>query len=230
MEDKLYQLETIMDYMAPTVITSIGPIEITSTVVMTWIVMIILFIFAWIMGRNIAVRPTGKKQHIIEMALGFVIQQLEEILGKDGRKYLPLVGTLFLFIIFLNMSWFIPNMQPPTTDFSTTFAFGITTVLIIQVISIGKNGVLGYVKHWAEPVPMLLPLNIIEEIIKPVTLGLRLYANMFGEKMAVTIIFILIPVIVPTPIMMLGIIMGLIQALVFTLLPITYLATHLHGH
>lgn len=229
-EETIKRLEGIMDYMAPGVIASIGPLEITSTVVMTWIVMIILFIFAWLMGRNIRMRPSGKKQHVIELVLGFVINLLEDILGKGGRKYLPLVGTLFLFIFFLNFSWFLPNMMPPTTDFSTTLAFAITTMVMINIISIRKNGVKGYLKHWAEPVPFLLPMNLLEEVIKTVTLSLRLFANMFGEKMAATIIFILVPVFAPTPVMGLAIILGFVQALIFTILPITYLDGHLHGH
>ena len=151
-------------------------------------------------------------------------------MGKEGRKYIPLVGTLFVFILFLNLSWLIPGMRPPTTDLSTTVSFAIVTIILVQIIGIKKQGLGGYVKHFFQPNPFLFPLNVIEELVKPVSLSLRLFANMFGEKTAVAVLFLMIPLVVPTPVMLLGLIMGLIQALVFSLLTAVYIANFVQGH
>ena len=151
-------------------------------------------------------------------------------MGKEGRKYLPLVGTLFIFILFLNLSWFIPGMKPPTTDLSTTLAFAVATIILVQLIGIQKKGLWGYIKHFFEPTPFMFPLNLLEELVKPVSLSLRLFANMFGEKTVVTVLFLMIPLLCPVPVMLLGIIMGVVQALVFSLLTVIYITNFVQGH
>jgi F-type H+-transporting ATPase subunit a len=86
------------------------------------------------------------------------------------------------------------------------------------------------VKHFFEPVPFLFPLNVLEELVKPFSLALRLFGNMFGEEMVVTILFIILPLFLPVPIQVLGVLMGTIQAMVFTMLPVIYIASFIHGH
>ncbi|NLW06633.1 MAG: F0F1 ATP synthase subunit A, partial [Clostridia bacterium] len=124
----------------------------------------------------------------------------------------------------------IPGMKPPTMDLSTTAGFAITTIIIVQIIGIRKRGLVGYIRHFFQPVPFLFPLNIVEELVKPVSLSLRLFGNMFGEEMVVVILFLLLPFLLPTPVMFLGLLMGFIQAFVFTLLTITYISAFIHGH
>ncbi|MBC7324756.1 MAG: F0F1 ATP synthase subunit A, partial [Moorella sp. (in: Bacteria)] len=120
--------------------------------------------------------------------------------------------------------------KPPTMDLSTTAGFAVATIILVQLIGIRKKGLLGYIKHFFQPAPFLFPLNVIEELVKPVSLSLRLFGNMFGEEMVVTILFIMLPFLLPTPVMILGVLMGLIQAFVFTLLTVTYIANFIHGH
>ncbi|MGB9663135.1 MAG: F0F1 ATP synthase subunit A [Moorellaceae bacterium] len=229
MEAKMHQLATLMEHVRPHEIFSLGPIPVYSTVVNTWIVMAVLFVLIFLATRRLRFIPRGV-QHVLEMVLEFILGLLEEAIGKEGRKYLPLVGTLFIFILSLNLSWFIPGMKPPTMDLSTTAAFGVTTIIIVQLIAIRKKGLKGYIKHFFSPAPFMFPLNIIEELVKPVSLSLRLFGNMFGEEMVATVLLILVPFLLPTPIMLLGVVMGLIQAFVFTLLTVTYIANFLHGH
>jgi F-type H+-transporting ATPase subunit a len=191
--------------------------------------MALLFLGVFLASRKLNFIPRGI-QHIFELLLEFFYGLLEETMGKEGRRYLPLVATLFIFILSLNLSWFIPGMKPPTMDLSTTAAFAVTTIILVQLIGIRKRGLVGYIKHFFQPVPFLFPLNVIEELVKPVSLSLRLFGNMFGEEMVVTILFIMLPFLLPTPIMILGVLMGLIQAFVFTLLTVTYIANFIHGH
>ncbi|MCG0277021.1 MAG: F0F1 ATP synthase subunit A [Thermanaeromonas sp.] len=227
--EKLHELAAVMEHIKPHVVFYLGPIPVSSTVVNTWIIMALLFAGVFILTRRLEFIPRGS-QHILEMILQFISGLLEEAMGKEGRKYLPLAATLFIFILSLNLSWFIPGMKPPTMDLSTTAAFGVTTIILVQLIAIKKKGLKGYIKHFFSPIPFLFPLNVIEEMVKPVSLSLRLFGNMFGEEMVVTILAILVPFLVPTPIMLLGVIMGFIQAFVFTLLTVTYIANFIHGH
>ncbi|KUK12090.1 MAG: ATP synthase subunit a [Moorella sp. 60_41] len=229
MEAKLHELATIMEHIKPHVVFHLGPIPVYTTVVNTWIVMALLFLGVFIATRRLQFIPRGV-QHLLEMVLEFILGLLEEVAGKEGRKQLPLVATLFIFILALNLSWFIPGMKPPTMDLSTTAAFGVTTIILVQLMAIRKKGLKGYIKHFFSPAPFMFPLNVLEELVKPVSLSLRLFGNMFGEKMVVTILLILVPFFLPVPVMFLGIIMGLIQAFIFTLLTITYIANFLHGH
>lgn len=203
----------------------LGPIPVTSTVVNTWIIMAILLPLAYIISKRLNLVPHGA-QHVPELIADFFNNLLDETVGKKGRKYLPLVGTLFIFILFLNFAWFIPGMMPPTTDLSTTLAFALVTIVIVQLIGVKDGGgIKGYIMHFFQPNPALFPLNMLSELVKPVSLSLRLYANMFGEKTVVTVLFLMIPFLSPVPVMLLGIIMGLVQALVFSLLTVIYIAS-----
>ncbi len=225
----LHALQEVLEHIRPSVIFYLGPVRITSTVVNTWVIMAILLPLAYLLTRRLGTVPRGA-QHLPEMVAEFFHNLLEENMGREGRKYLPLVGTLFIFILFLNLSWFIPNMKPPTTDLSTTLAFAVVTIALVQFIGIKKKGWKGYLSHYFQPNPFMFPLNLLEELVKPVSLSLRLFANMFGEKTVVTVLFLMVPVLCPVPVMFLGIIMGIIQAFVFSLLTVIYISNVVKGH
>ncbi|MGI5875487.1 MAG: F0F1 ATP synthase subunit A [Dethiobacteria bacterium] len=222
-------LQVVLEHVRPNVVFYLGNIPVTSSVVNTWIVMAIVIPLSYVIGKRIRTVPHGM-QHLAEMVAEFFYGLLDETMGKEGRKFIPLVGTLFIFILCLNLSWFIPGIMPPTTDLSTTLGFAVVTIIAVQIIGIKKRGIGGYIKHFFQPNPFLFPLNLLEELVKPVSLSLRLFANMFGEETVVLVLFILIPLLSPTPVMLLGIIMGLIQALVFSLLTVVYISNFIHGH
>ncbi|VFU16092.1 F0F1-type ATP synthase, subunit a [anaerobic digester metagenome] len=226
----LHALQEVLEHVRPSVMFYLGPIPVTSTVVNTWIIMAIILPLVYVFTRNLSTVPRGIGQHLMEMVAEFFNNLLEENMGKEGRKYLPLVGTLFIFILFLNLSWFIPGMKPPTTDLSTTLGFAVVTIIMVQFIGIKKQGLAGYIRHFFQPNPFMFPLNLLEELVKPVSLSLRLFANIFGEKTVVTVLFLMVPFFCPVPVMLLGVIMGLIQALVFSLLTVVYIANFVNGH
>lgn len=229
MEAKIQQLAEVIDQLVRYEAFRIGPVVVTTTVVNTWIVMAVLIGVVYLLTRRIEEIPRGA-QAFLEMAIEFIYSLIDTGMGRAGRKYLPIVGTLFIYILFLNLSWFIPGMVPPTTDLMTTAATALTTVLIVHVMGVRAKGVGGYIKHFTEPVVVMAPMNLIEEIVKPFSLAIRLFGNMFGEKMVVTILFILFPLLAPTPVMGLGILMGFIQAFIFSLLSVTYLGSATQGH
>jgi F-type H+-transporting ATPase subunit a len=229
MGERLAELGKVMEHLKPHEMFKIGNLTVTSTVVNTWIIMAILFGVVLFLTSGIKLLPKGK-QNIPEMFLEFIYGIIDDVIGKEGRRYVPLIGTLFIFILSLNLSWFIPEMKPPTMDLSTTAAFGIIAIVSVQAIGIKNKGLLGYFKHFFQPMPILFPLNVIEEVVKPFSLALRLFGNMFGEEMVVMILFTLVPLFVPIPIQMLGVLMAFIQAFVFMLLTTTYISAMVHGH
>lgn len=222
-------LQHLLEHVRPTVLFHLGEIPVTTTVVNTWIIMIIVFLLAFLISRRVSTKPQGI-QNLVELVAEFFYDLLEDNMGKEGRKFLPLVGTLFIFILLLNLSWFIPEMKPPTTNLSTTAGFALVTILLVQLIGIKKQGLVGYIKHFFQPSPFLFPINVVEELVKPVSLALRLFANMFGEKTVSGALFIMFPLLLPLPVMALGVIMGLVQALVFSLLTVVYISAFVKGH
>src|SRR5690554_5489388 len=219
-----------MDHLVRQDVLQLGPVTITSTVINTWIVMAGLMGVVWLVTRGGFHQVPRGAQAIIEILVEFLYSLMDEPLGIEGRRYLWITGSLFVFIFFLNVSWFIPGFVPPTTDIMTTAALAVTTIVIVQIMGIKAKGVKGYLANFAQPVPIMLPMNILEEIVKPFSLAIRLFGNMFGEKTVVTILGILLPLLLPVPIMLLGLLMGGIQAFIFTLLSVMYLATQTKGH
>lgn len=203
----------------------LGPIPITSTVINTWIVMVALFFGVWLLTRKgFKEIPTGV-QAALELVFDFYYSIIDQGYGRIGRRYLPIVGAYFTFILAMNLSWFIPGMVPPTTDIMTTGALGVSAILVVHGLTIREKKIGGYFRHYLSPTPIMAPMNLLEEFIKPFSLAVRLFGNMFGEKMVVSILFVLVPFVVPVPVMALGILMGGIQAYIFALLVTTYLAS-----
>jgi len=229
MEERLHELTKVMAHLQPHEVFEIAGIPVTTTVFTTWIMMAILILIAFVTTRKLSLVPRGW-QHLPELAVEFIFGVIDPVLGKNGRKYLPLIGTLFMLILFLNLAWFIPIFKPPTMDLSTTAAFAITIIILVQLIGIKEKGIKHYLKHWISPSIAMMPLNVIEELVKPVSLSLRLFGNMFGEEMVVAILFILMPLFVPIPLQVLGVLMGFIQAFVFTLLSVAYIHSITAGH
>ncbi|MBO8125711.1 MAG: F0F1 ATP synthase subunit A [Firmicutes bacterium] len=230
MAAKFEELNHVLGHLTPHVKFHIGPIPVTSTIVNTWIVMVVLTAIVFFITRKVEYKPRSAGQKILEMYIEFIGGLLETVMGKKGRKFIPFVGTVFLFILALNLSWFIPGMIPPTTDFNTTFGLSIATILAVNFIGIREKGLKHYLQHYLEPNPIMAPLTFMEQFTHAFSLGIRLFGNMFGEKMVVTVLTILAPLIFPLPVQLLGIIMGIIQAFVFTLLTITYISEFVLGH
>jgi len=224
LESRIRQLGMLMEEMTPDTVFSLGPVPVSSTVVTAWLSMGLLFLFIFILTRNLTLVPRTRRQLLAEMLVGFFNRMLTDVAGRQARKYSWFVGAFFLYILFMNLTWLVPEMKPPTSDISTTLALGVSAVLLVQIIGIREKGTRNYLKHFLKPAPYMLPMNIMEELIRPVSLGLRLYGNMFGEEMIVMILFILMPLLLPVPVQMLGLLMGSVQAYVFALLVSLYVA------
>jgi F-type H+-transporting ATPase subunit a len=161
----------------------------------TWVVMAILAVVAFVASRNVALVPRGV-QNFLEVVLEQFQQLIDDVIGHEGRRYLPLIATLGLFILVGNLLGLVPGMYGPTTNLNTTAACALIVFFAYHWIGIKKQGPVTYLKHFMGPVPLALkPLMFVIEIIshlaRPLSLTLRLFGNMFGGHVLLAIIFFL---------------------------------------
>ena len=165
----------------------------------------------------------------VEWFVGFI----EGLLGHKGRQYVHVYATFFLFILAANLVGLLPGFTPPTSDFNVTFALGVTSFLVYNYYGLRAKG-LGYLKHFAGPIWwlafLMLPLELIDNFVRPVSLALRLFGNMTGDHLVLEIFTDLTKLVIPVVFYALGAFVSLIQAFVFTILSIIYVALALEEH
>jgi len=198
-----------------------------------WFVAIILLLLSVLGTRNVERIPTGF-QNFMESAVDFVTDIARDQLGESFYKeWIPFIGTLFFFIFGCNWAGaLIPwklielpegELAAPTNDINTTVALALLTSLAYFYAGLSKKG-LGYFKRYIQPIPLLLPINILEDFTKPLSLSFRLFGNILADELTVTVLTSLVPLIIPLPIMILGIFAGSVQALIFSTLAAAYIA------
>ncbi|MEG1657775.1 MAG: F0F1 ATP synthase subunit A [Oscillibacter sp.] len=216
---------------------SILGLEINSITLTTWGIMLVLTLVSVRLTRKLSLVPTTRSQAALELGIGSLVGFMGTIMGSEekARKYFPILGSFFIVILAGNYAGLLPGaghlpgFQAPTSALSYTAALALTVFFITHAAGFRAKG-FRYLKHFIEPYPAMLPLNLMEELIKPLSLSLRLYGNVYGEETLVASIFAIVPLFLPLPFMFLGVFFGFIQALVFTLLTATYLATATAGH
>jgi F-type H+-transporting ATPase subunit a len=198
-----------------------------------WFVFAILLTFAILGSSNIEQIPRGW-QNFMECVLEFVTEIARNQLGESFyREWVPFIGTLFLFIFGCNWAgavipWKLIHLPEgelaaPTNDINTTVALALLTSLAYFYAGLSKKG-LGYFKHYIQPIPFLLPLKILEDFTKPLSLSFRLFGNVLADEITVAVLTALVPLVIPLPIMLLGIFAGSVQALIFSTLAAAYIA------
>jgi F-type H+-transporting ATPase subunit a len=159
---------------------------------------------------------------------------LREVLGKDDAKhFLPLIGTCGAFIFFSNALGLVPGFAPPTSNFNVTFACGVIIFFATHIYGLRRQGV-GYLKHFVGPVPLLaplmIPLEVVSHMVRPLSLGIRLCVNLFVDHMVVSVFTSLALVLIPVPIMVLGVLVVVLQTYVFCLLSAVYIQLAIEHH
>lgn len=212
------------------VLFQIGPLEITSVVVTSWVIMLILTIFAILATRNLKEVP-GPLQNLAEMAVEGLEKYFTGLLGKDhARKYFPIFATFFIFIVVCNYSGQLPGaghltgFSVPTACLSVTAALGIIAFFTTHTIGIRERGIKHYLKIFISPFLLMLPLNLIEQMVRPFSLALRLYGNLFGEEMVLEELYHIFPILLPLVMNVLSLLFCFVQAMVFTMLLAIYTA------
>jgi F-type H+-transporting ATPase subunit a len=201
--------------------------------VVIWFVLLLLLVFS-ILGTSNAQRIPHGFQNFMESAMDFVIDIAKNQLGESFYKeWIPFVGTLFFFIFGCNWAgaiipWKLIELPEgefaaPTNDINTTVALALLTSAAYFYAGLSKKG-FGYFKRYIEPIPILLPINILEDFTKPLSLSFRLFGNVLADELTITVLTSLVPLVVPLPIMALGIFAGSVQALIFSTLAAAYIA------
>jgi F-type H+-transporting ATPase subunit a len=163
-------------------------------VLYTWVVMVILIGLSWAATRRMSLVPRGA-QNFVEVVLEQFIQMIDDVIGPEGRRYLPLIGTLGLFILVCNLMGLVPGLMSPTGNLMTNAACALVVFFAYHYIGIKKQGLGHYLKHFMGPVPalapLMIPIEVISHLARPLSLTLRLFGNMTGGHILLAIIFFL---------------------------------------
>ena len=197
-----------------------------------WFVITILLIFSILGTQNTARIPNGW-QNFMEAAIDYIVEIAKNQLGESFYKeWVPFIGTLFLFIFGCNWAgaiipWKLIKLPEgefaaPTNDINTTVALALLTSFAYFYAGLSKKG-LGYFKRYIQPLPLLLPINILEDFTKPLSLSFRLFGNVLADELTISVLTSLVPLVIPLPIMLLGIFAGSVQALIFSTLAAAYI-------
>lgn len=168
------------------IINLYGDVWISRTVTTTWFIMAVLFVFAYYAGRNMKQKP-GKFQMVVETFVTGIYGLVKTVMGEDKMEYAPYIGTLLVFIATSNLVGLI-GLRPPTADMNTTLCLSGMTFLLIHGSGVRRKG-LRYFKGFIEPYPVLLPLNLIGELATPISLGFRLFGNIAGGLVIVSLLY-----------------------------------------
>jgi len=204
-------------------VLQLGPVEVTETVVYSLLVSVLLVAFALLARIGMTRRTTSW-----QIAAEFLVEHLEGVMREmfdcDPKPYTPLVATLALYIGTANLFGLLPQMHSPTADFSTTSALALVVFLAVPYYGIRARGLGGYLKHYLQPTPLMLPLELISEFSRTLALAVRLFGNIVSEELVIAVLVGLAGLLVPVPMMMLSVLTGLVQAYIFAVLTVVYLS------
>ena len=217
-----------MGELSEVIIPLFGVLDVTGEVITMWIIIALVAILSLIVKFSLKERP-GKFQNVVEWVAEYFENFFSDLLGKEkARKYLPFLASLFVFIILCNYSGLIPGVgltdyvKAPTASLSVTAGLGIIAFMFLQVSGF-RHSPKHFFKRFVMPMFFMLPLVVLDEIIKPISLALRLYGNVFGEEMVTHELYHILPVGPPIIMMGLSLLFCALQAIVFTMLVSIYL-------
>ncbi|HKL19449.1 MAG TPA: F0F1 ATP synthase subunit A [Halalkalibaculum sp.] len=203
-----------------------GFLKVNATLLNSWVVMLFLIFLSWLITRKLTSGLNIRRgQAFIESFVVFVLDQIREETHEDADKYLPFIGTLFLFIVVSNVIGVIPGFDSPTASLSTATALAICVFIAVPVFGISNRGFAGYMKHYVQPTPFMLPFNIIGELSRTLALAIRLFGNIMSGSLIIAIVLSLSPLFFPVVMQAFGLLIGVIQAYVFAILALVYIAS-----
>lgn len=165
-----------------------GGIPITETILGGWIIVAVVSLIAFVLGRNLSVRNPSKRQLIAEKLVSMLYELVGNTMGKHNLRFAPLIGTLFCYSIFSSLSG-LTGMRAPTGDLNTTLAFALMIFFLIQFGNIKNKGIGGWLKGFTEPVAVITPLNLISEIANPISMAFRHFGNIASGIVITTLIY-----------------------------------------
>ena len=225
--------EKLVEELGVSPLFSIGPVVITESIVNTWILLLIVLISCIILTRGFTVENPGKRQLAVEAFVTFIRNTTNSMLGEEASGYSWFTLTMIFFIGITNLSALIETavadnytfMKPPTKDLNVTIALALMSIVMVEIAGIQKKGVGGWLKSFTKPIAVITPINILEIVIKPLSLCMRLFGNIFGGFIIMELLKILVPFAVPLPFSCyFEIFDALLQAYVFVFLTSIYIS------
>ena len=191
-----------------------------------WLIIGLLAFLSFLATRRMDIYP-NKVQNVMEVVVGGLENLLVETMGPHGRKYFPLIATLGLYILTSNLLGIIPGFDSPTNNLNTTVSLALTVFFMTHIVGVSIHGI-SYLKHFMGPskwlAPLMIPIEIISHLSRPLSLSMRLFGNIMGEDIVLAVVLLLVPLLVPLPVLFLMIFTSCIQTLVFMLLAMMYIA------
>lgn len=210
--------------LATKTLFTVGPVPITEPVVVTWGIMALLTLGGWFATRSLTLTPS-RGQAVLELIVGAVEDQIRNTMRVAPKPYVPVIGTLFVFILAANWSSLAPGVEPPTAHIETDAALGLIVFFAIIYFGIRARGFGGYLKSFAEPTIFMTPLNLVETFTRTFSLIVRLFGNIMSGVFIIGIILSLAGLLVPIPLMALELLIGAIQAYIFTVLAMVFIGS-----
>jgi F-type H+-transporting ATPase subunit a len=203
-------------------IFTIGPVPITEPVVVTWGLMAALVLGGLVATRSLTTAPS-RGQMLLEVIVEALENQIRDTMRVAPAPYLPLIGMLFVFILAANWSSLVPGIDPPTAHVETDAALALIVFCAVIYFGIRSRGIGGYLKTFAEPSVVMIPLNVIETFTRTFSLIVRLFGNVMSGVFIIGIILSLAGLLVPIPLMALDLLTGAVQAYIFTVLAMVFI-------
>ncbi len=208
-------------------------------IVLILLISLVLILFAWWMRGRLSVENPGRAQHLVEVIFIWIQNLMKEVIGREYRRFTPLIGTLAIYILVGNLLGMIPGFISPTSNLNVTASCGLCVYVYYNYQGFRKHGFLGYMKHFCGPViwlaPLIFAVEIISHLARPLSLSVRLFCNIFAEEMIIGSLNNLFPFLLSSIVMFVALLLSTIQSFIFILLTMVYISgaveeAHEEGH
>ncbi len=199
----------------------VGPVPVPGSLLTSFGITAALASTSFILTRRLALRPS-RSQTVIEMLVSSIDSQIHDVVQSDPSPYTPLIGTLFLYLVVANCADVVPLVHSPTARLETTMALALVVLFAVYLYGIRANGLLGYLRHFVQPTPLLAPIHLLSEVTRTFALMMRLLGNIMSHSLVLAIVVSLAGLLVPVPVMAFGLFVGLVQAYIFAMLAAVY--------
>jgi F-type H+-transporting ATPase subunit a len=214
--------------LANVIVFHVGPVAVNRPVVTTWAIMAVLAAGSWASTRRLSLTPS-RRQAVLELLVTGILGQIEDVIRRDARPLLPLLGTLFIFLLTANVSGILPGVQAPTGHIETPAALALIVFLAVHAFGVRARGLLGYLRSFAQPKLIMLPLNLVSEVTRTFSLMVRLFGNIMSGEFLIALVLALAGLFVPIPLMAIELLVGIVQAYIFTVLATVFIGAAAGG-
>jgi len=214
-----------------TILFQYGFFTLNATILFTWLVMGLLVLGSWMVTRNLSTGSViSRRQNFLESVVSMILGQIRDVTRQKPQRFLPFIGTIFIFVATSNLLAVIPGFKPPTGSLSTTTALALCVLVAVPTYGIADSGLGEYLRNYIRPTPMMLPFNITGEVSRTLALAVRLFGNVMSGSMIGGILLAIAPLIFPVIMQLLGLLTGIVQAYIFAILAGVYIAAGLKIH